>query len=123
MRLVLWIDDDPNRFSKLANEKDILVFFAHGFEQINHYLNKSGIKFDLIILDHDMPLMDGMSVCREFLWEKNIPLVLCSMNPSGRSNQLWFLTQYDDDEYKYPVHDIDVSREDFTKSVLDLLDV
>ena len=121
MKMILWIDDDPHRFSKLADVTDTLVFFAHGFDQINHYLNKCGYKFDLIILDHDMPMMDGTSVCQEFLLERNIPVVLCSNNPVGRDRQKWILSQWDDDEYQYPLYDVDVSRADFTDRVLEIL--
>jgi len=121
MKNILWIDDEPLRFEKLKGEKDLRVFFAHGFDQVNHYLNNSNVKFDLIILDHDMPQMDGMQVCQEFLLERNIPIVLCSMNPSGRGEQKSFLTRYDDETYKYPVHDVEISRKDFKQKVIEIL--
>jgi CheY-like chemotaxis protein len=119
--MILWIDDDPERFNKLSDVSEALVFFAHGREQIEHYLYKSGYKFDLVILDHDMPLMNGAEVCEQFLWEKNIPVILCSNNPVGRENQKWILMRYDDDSYQYPLHDVDISRRDFTDRVLEVL--
>jgi len=117
MNKILWIDDEPKRFSKLSELEDIEVIFAHGREQIDYYLKASKINFDLIILDHDMPLMNGVDVCNEFLIEKNIQVILCSMNIYGAENQARILSQYDTDEYHYPYHQCCVSDSNFSKKI------
>lgn len=94
MRYVLWIDDEPGRRALVTFPEDVIVIFAHGFEQIKYYLN-SGIKFEFIILDHDMPLMNGMDVCRQFLIEKNYRVLTCTNNDPARRNMAALLTEYE----------------------------
>ena len=55
---ILFIDDEPIRALPLINDGHE-VFIAHGQEQIEVMLTQ---KYDLICLDHDMPLMNGMDV-------------------------------------------------------------
>ena len=132
---ILWIDDDPRRFAKLHPEVRVQcnVFFAHGFEQINHYLNHSGKLFHLIICDHDMPLMDGMAVVKKFFEHGTpfcSPLALCSNNPAGRKNMLDYLNRLWDggefsivDEPFYKVVDCDIVRDDFGEMTRQLLGI
>lgn len=94
---ILWIDDEPSRFNslkKVMNEIDThTTWFAHGNEQIHYYLN-CGIKFDFVLLDHDMPLMDGYKVAKNFLCEKNIPVIIVSNNGPAAKSIAAILTDY-----------------------------
>lgn len=79
---ILWIDDEPGRYSILSSVlKPKTTWFAHGWSQINHYLN-CGIKFDYILLDGDMPQMDGLDVCSYFLIDRMFPVIVISSNPA-----------------------------------------
>ena len=98
---ILWIDDEPHRFDRLKPTK-LSVVFAHGQAEIDQYFN-SGIKFDGMILDHDMPKMNGMDVLKTFILTKQnllnpIPIVLCSANNTARVEMLNLLK-----EISYPV--------------------
>jgi CheY-like chemotaxis protein len=80
MKEILWVDDQPSRAIALLPNLGRLTF-AHGFDQINYYLNYSPIKWDLILLDMDMPLMDGRDVSKAFLRECKLPVIIISLNP------------------------------------------
>lgn len=124
-KFVLWIDDEPIRSHMLGDEiTNAVIIFAHGFDQISYYLDRSRsrIEFSLIILDHDMPLMDGMSVCQTFLLDRGTPVLLCSNNSSGRRKQLDWLRQYDDETWKYPVTEHDITWPNFRQVVQSLLE-
>lgn len=98
MTRILWIDDQPIRYQPLRNwatYNDVEIIFAHGFDQINYYLRSSDISWDAVILDHDMPMMDGKAVIKEFFPEMlNIPVFLCSANDSGREYQKKMLEEF-----------------------------
>jgi len=94
MLFVLWIDDEPYRYRKVREIIEesslgvkITLVFAHGREQVEHYLEGCSTEGDLVILDHDMPLFNGMKVVEEFLVFKNIPVLLCSNNWAAREEQ------------------------------------
>jgi len=119
MKHVLWIDDQPIRFTKirhLLERRYLTLVFAHGDEQCDFYLRRVPYPWDLIILDHDMPLMSGMLVAEKFLVELSIPVLLCSNNPSGRGKQKALL-----EEYGVPIVDCDIMRNDFGDIVENLL--
>lgn len=82
MKEVLFIDDQPSRYAALHPQVHKLarITFAHGFDQINHYLNWSDIKWDLILLDMDMPLFSGRDVSKCFLRDCKIPIIIVSLN-------------------------------------------
>lgn len=58
---ILFIDDEPIRALTLINDGHN-VYVAHGREQLEVLLNQ---KYDLICIDHDMPLMNGLDVVKE----------------------------------------------------------
>lgn len=92
---ILWIDDEPSRYRILAsrtNMWDHQVMFAHGYDQIKHYLANDTI--DIVFLDGDMPQMDGRDVAREFLRERNIPVVIISANEGKAQEMANILTEY-----------------------------
>jgi CheY-like chemotaxis protein len=60
---ILFIDDEPIRALTLIKDGH-QVFIAHGQDQIEIMLTQ---KYDLICLDHDMPLMNGMDVVTKIL--------------------------------------------------------
>lgn len=97
---ILWIDDEPHRYAGLlkwleqVGKEDILVVFAHGREQVDFYLNICEVKWDVVILDHDMPWFDGMKVVEEFLIYKNLPVILCSNNNGAKSLQKYRLEEF-----------------------------
>ena len=82
MKKILFIDDEPIRANSYARLFDVRV--AHGSSQIEFCLKHN--KFDLIMLDHDMPMMDGELVIKAF-WEKfhlqNCPILIHSANRDG----------------------------------------
>jgi CheY-like chemotaxis protein len=97
---ILWIDDEPSRYEILMREINnwkncppIDIVFAHGFEQINHYLKYH--TWDVILLDADMPLMCGTEVAKEFLRERNIPVIVISTNPVKVQHILDTLNEYE----------------------------
>ncbi len=84
---ILWIDDEPVRYRVLINNWDKEeelpeVVFAHGADQIEHALQHMQ-KFDLILLDHDMPLLSGPEVVKQYLVELSTPVIIVSMNRDG----------------------------------------
>lgn len=114
---ILWIDDQPIRFFYIKDLKNVNVYFAHGYNQIKHYIDYSSIDWDLIILDHDMPLMDGIQVINEFLLDKNIQIILCSNNEEARKRQFNLLNKY-----CIPVVQCDVWNNNFKDTVYKSLD-
>jgi len=89
---ILFIDDAPIRADKLAQTN--IVFIAHGFDQIKFY---SKGKFDLIMLDHDMPLMNGEEVVREFrdaFVAMNCPVIVHSSNIPASGKMIELLEEY-----------------------------
>lgn len=96
---ILWIDDEPIRYNKLSEAlkgKDIEVIFAHGAEQIQYYMDRRDVgdmDFNLVLLDHDMPLMNGQEVCKEFLAERGMDVVIVSTNVDGTKDMIAILTE------------------------------
>jgi CheY-like chemotaxis protein len=82
MYKILFIDDEPIRANSYAQMWDVRV--AHGSSQIAFCLKHN--KFDLIMLDHDMPQLDGGNVIKQF-WEdfhlQNCPIIIHSANTIG----------------------------------------
>ena len=115
---ILWIDDEPTRWAVLRNAiinsihcttismaiplSGETVRFAHGYDQIEHYLT-CGIRWDCILLDGDMPLMSGPDVCEKFLIERNIPVIIVSMNPSKVDLMKFMLEEYAVKVYVAPI--------------------
>lgn len=100
---ILMIDDEPRRWLLIrrvleANDVDISnvnVYSAHGFEQVQYYLQDSRIDFDLILLDHDMPLMNGYDVAHQFLIQRDIDVIIISNNEPASNRMLGLLGDYD----------------------------
>lgn len=98
---ILVIDDEPRRATAFVRAgHDIRV--AHGFEQIQFLLRDvaSFWKPDLVVMDHDMPLLDGQGVLQTFGLDISIyPVLLWSCNPVGSQKMLRVLEdlqeQYD----------------------------
>lgn len=105
MNRILWIDDEPSRFKILAKHLDIEnwdIYFAHGFDQINHYLN-NGFSWHCVLLDGDMNLMSGVDVARDFLCERSIPIIIVSMNPDKVAQIAAILDDYQTPHYIAPI--------------------
>jgi len=116
---ILWIDDEPIRAS-LIKDINATVIFAHGYDQIKYYLEVSNIKaeWDLIILDHDMPLLNGLDVIKDFYHILgNSPIILCSANAEARLRQQLVLSEYDIEN----VIDCSVCAENFAETVEEFL--
>ena len=94
MRWILWIDDQPSRANQVTFPPDVMVIFAHGFEQVKYYLSLS-ITWELILLDHDMPLMNGWDVCVHCLIQKSYPVVIVSCNIPASDRMLTLLNEYE----------------------------
>jgi len=91
MARILFIDDMPlraNGLFKAGHE----VFLAHGPEMVKIYLDQ--LTLDLVCLDHDMPLGDGMQIAHTFLIERNIPVMVHSANTSAAARLGALLTEY-----------------------------
>ena len=102
---ILWIDDEPSRWQILQRalltgtylRKHIAVedvVFAHGHNQINHYLNND-MHWDYVLLDGDMPLMSGVDVAQTFLAERNIPVIIVTMNPDKAKQMAGIFDDYE----------------------------
>jgi len=78
----LFIDVESNRATSMAHMWDVRV--VHGSNQIDFNLRHN--KFDLIMIDHDMPMMDGELVIRSF-WgdfhQHDCPIIIHSANRDG----------------------------------------
>lgn len=120
MRFVLWIDDEPRRFDLLQGDwSDVTIIFARGAKQIDHYLNRSGIKWDLILLDHDMGnSINGMEVCKRFLGERMFTVACVSNNSPRRRDMVRYLT-----DWAVPVYDIPVTDSRFSDKIRELLGI
>ncbi|OFZ60713.1 MAG: hypothetical protein A2381_15185 [Bdellovibrionales bacterium RIFOXYB1_FULL_37_110] len=118
MHYVLWIDDEPARYNLLCGDfSDTLFIFACGVKQINHYLNHAKIKWDLILLDHDMgSAINGMEVCKKFLGERGFRVACVSNNTPRRLDMIAYLK-----EYAVPVYDISVTDTNFSAKIIQLL--
>lgn len=118
--LILWIDDEPIRHLRLKH-LPVTIIFAHGYDQIRYYLRHSNLKFSLVILDHDMPAMNGMQVLHEFAEDLcGYRIILCSNNFSGRKNQKDYLDKLFTDHGEDPVvesYDCDITNPDFAELV------
>jgi CheY-like chemotaxis protein len=93
---ILVIDDDPMRANNFVNlGHDVKI--AHGFDQISFWLDHG--PYDLICLDHDMPMMNGLSVIKAFggslCW---YPVCLWSQNAEKRTEMLKVLEEKFDEE-------------------------
>lgn len=113
---ILWIDDEPSRYRIIAKQMvmdSIDVCFAHGWDQINHYLN-NGFRWDMVLLDGDMPLMNGVLVARDFLCERSIPVIIVSMNPGKVSEISAILTEYEVPFFVAPITNVEKLCETIT---------
>jgi DNA-binding response OmpR family regulator len=102
---ILWIDDDPLRYGNIRAILDpsTLVVFAHGHAQVAHYVRY--LKYDLLILDHDMPMMDGSLVIQQFDFD-DVPIVICSCNLAAAQRMEVFLKEKGHRVWQVPVvHD------------------
>lgn len=92
---MLFIDDQPVRaWDVVPVEHRPSVYVAHGFDQIQYYLYQSGMVWDVICCDHDMPLLSGPVVCREFLCEGDVPVIIHSANVEGSKVMASALSEY-----------------------------
>lgn len=90
----LFIDDEPIRalpLVRLGHE----VHIACGVAQVSFYLKLSGLRFDAVWLDHDMPGMDGHEVAAMFLTERSIPVIIHSSNTEGAMRIKQTLDEYE----------------------------
>jgi CheY-like chemotaxis protein len=123
MKEILWIEDQPSRASALlpAVHNKARITFAHGFDQINYYLNFSPIKWDLILLDMDMGLMDGRDVTRCFLLDCKLPVIIISLN-SYSANWAWGdLRDHYVESYYLPISENACGALDVNKKILEIL--
>lgn len=103
---ILMIDDEPSRWKLIEgnnSSRTITPYSAHGFEQIQFYLSRTDIKFDLILLDHDMPLMNGVDVCLNFLIDRSIPVIIISNNQPAAEKMMALLNEYEVPVYYRPI--------------------
>jgi DNA-binding NarL/FixJ family response regulator len=92
---ILLIDDEPVRMKdRIPACYFPSLYVAHGTDQVSWYLKDSGIKFDIVLLDHDMPLCNGLDIATYFLIERNIPVVVHSMNSYGAEKIVNQLNDY-----------------------------
>ncbi|MGN0163553.1 MAG: response regulator [Candidatus Ornithomonoglobus sp.] len=74
---ILIIEDEKN-----INDILVFTFEQDGYKTLSAYDGPSGIdlcrqnKPDLILLDCNLPGMDGMDVCKEIRKESNVPIVM-----------------------------------------------
>lgn len=102
---ILMIDDQPSRTNLLWKNsllhRDIVV--AHGIDQVNFYLDN--FEFNLILLDHDMPLTSGPDICQQCLIHRNIPVIIISNNEPGSIKMMGLLDDYAVPVYYRPITD------------------
>jgi len=90
------IDDECTRARGLIS-RGHQVFLAHGFYQVSVLLegtHAQGDRYDIILCDHDMPKGDGYEVCKNYLIERGIPVVIHSLNPWGAERMANLLEEY-----------------------------
>ena len=100
---ILMIDDEPGRWLLVRRELELAgidvrrigLYSAHGFEQVKYYLEDSNVEFDLVLLDHDMPLMNGYDVAHQFLIQRDIDVVVISNNEPASRRILALLEEYE----------------------------
>ncbi len=88
---ILVVDDYKLNHSivkKIMSEyKNVHVAFVQDSrEVINHLENEKTVNYDLIILDWEMPYIDGPSLCQVIKQHesfKKIPIIFCTANPSS----------------------------------------
>lgn len=84
-RRILWIDDEINSFGSLVNllEDDYeVVTAASGADGLEQF---DAATFDLVILDEQMPGMDGIQVLRELKERKqSIPVIMLTQSEDNK---------------------------------------
>lgn len=87
----IWISNSLKLYLENSNfEVDILASWEHAVEKI---LSKT---FDLIILDINLPVKDGISICREVRITSHIPIVMLTARNSEASKIAWLEIGADD---------------------------
>ena len=77
---ILFIDDEFSRAVPLLRA-GFDVYITCDIEVVRAYLEHC--KFNLICLDHDMPKHTGYEIAQLCIIERNIPVIIHSMNHAG----------------------------------------
>lgn len=108
--MILCIDDEPRRYVRLAHHLrdgryDQSVVVTCRAEEVKFYFRTATVIG--VCLDFDMPFGSGESFARQFLTERNTPVVISSHNPSGAMRIMDLLTEFDTPNLYRPVKDHD----------------
>lgn len=88
---ILFVDDEPIRARNLMKAGHD-VYVTHHPDAVELYLATK--TFDLVCLDHDMPIRDGMFMVEEFFKQRNIPVVVHSTNGAAAARMVATLEEY-----------------------------
>lgn len=89
---ILAIEDQPIRLGPLM-ERGWDIFVAWHPELVDIYLDN--YDFGAVLLDHDMPVKDGLWFARWHLLERNIPVLVHSANDIGAGQICALLAEYE----------------------------
>jgi CheY-like chemotaxis protein len=100
MKFILCIDDDPIRYRGLRQEiaargLPLLVVHTCRQEDVVQYLDKLAGELVGVCLDHDMPFQDGQWFVRQYLQERNHPVVVVSHNTPMADSMAALLQDYE----------------------------
>jgi DNA-binding response OmpR family regulator len=105
MMRVLLVDDDPD-----THDFIITYLAAAGIDVLSAYTGPEGIhgvqdqRPDLVILDIELPFMDGWDVCRRIRMISDVPILIISAVAQGEQDIIRGLNIGADDYLLKPIH-------------------
>lgn len=93
---LLIIDDDIELLKMLKNYLELKGYLVYTAQNGNQALDKMSITPDLIILDVNMPVLDGLEVCRRIRDKISCPILFLTARAEEQDRVKGFLSGGDD---------------------------